>query len=158
MTRSHTLAGAPSAPSALDNVLGTVEIHSTGSGPEVLIDDRASTTGRLWTIGPNGSAYTITGFGTGRLSLIGFKPADVYLLGGMGDDTFKMMGRIPGLYIDGGGGINTLDYSSYITAVIVNLAAGMSLDPVHRIFLVTGTATDIDLGICRIGRVIFPKH
>ncbi len=141
--RTMTRWGTVTA-STLDNILGTVNVHSTGSGPWVQIDDRASTTGRRWKLGPDGSNDTISGFGTGRLSLIGFKPARVNLLGGNGDDTFTILGRIPGLYIDGGGGVNTLDYSSYTTTVIVNLVAG--------------TATDIDRGISRIGRVILPKH
>ena len=142
--RSMTSQGFVLA-STLDNILGAVEIHSTGSGPMVVIDDRASTTGRRFTIGPNGATSTISGFGTGRVSLIGFKPTYVDLYGSSASDIFTILGRVPGLRIDGGpgSGIDTLDYSSYTTAVTVDLVAG--------------TATDIDRGITRIKKVIYPK-
>ncbi len=142
--RSMTSQGLVLA-STLDNILGAVEVHSTGSGPRVVIDDRASTIGRKFTIGPNGTNSRISGFGTGRVSLIGFKPTSVNLYGSGAADTFTILGRVPGLRIDGGPGSasDTLDYSSYTTAVTVNLVAG--------------TATDIDRGITRIGEVIYPK-
>ena len=132
------------AASSMDNVLGTVEVHSTGTGPLVSIDDRASTAGRRYTVASTATGGTISGFGTGRLALFGYKSANVQLLAGGGDDTFTILGRIPGLLIDGGNGSNTLDYSSYTVPVKVDL--------------VNGTATDIDRGIAMISRVILPKH
>ena len=101
--RTMTRWGTVTA-STLDNILGTVNVHSTGSGPWVQIDDRASTTGRRWKLGPDGSNDTISGFGTGRLSLIGFKPARVNLLGGMVTTRSRSSAASPGCTSTGAAG------------------------------------------------------
>jgi len=50
------------------------------------------------------------------------------LLGGLGNDTFAfadsavLAGDLPGTFIDGGAGNNTLDYTAYTTTVYVNLS------------------------------------
>ena len=126
---------------SMDGVLGSVEVHSTGTGPSVLVDDSASTTGRSVSINAN----SITGYSTGRIALLGFTPGKAQILGGSGDDVYSILDRLPGLTInagagndtfklsngkgvagkiDGGGGTNTLDYSLYSTGVTVNLTTG----------------------------------
>ena len=141
---------------SMDSVLGTITVHSTGSGPSVLVDDSASTTGRPVSI----TSSSISGYGTGRISLTGFTPGKVSILGGSGDDLYNILGQLSGLTIsagagndtfklsngkgvtgkiDGGAGTNTLDYSLYSTGVTVNL--------------ITGTATAMGGGIANIQNV-----
>src|SRR5262249_15138060 len=54
----------------------------------------------------------------------GFESVD--LNGGKADDTFQINGTglAPAIRIDGGGGVNTLDYSSVTQGVVVNLPLG----------------------------------
>jgi hypothetical protein len=64
-------------------------------------------------IGPNATnTWTLTGPGGGTLDHTGFTAMEV-LEGGPGADTFRFMpgGTVP-LLVDGGGGVNTLDYSA----------------------------------------------
>ena len=127
----------------MGSILGDVVIHSTGTVPWIKIDDAGATAGRHVTLASNASGDTITGY-PGRITLAGFAPARVVILGGSGDDVFTMLGRIPGLRIDAGTGHDTLDDSNYLTDVVVDLLAG--------------TATGIDRGIAGFEKVIEPTR
>jgi hypothetical protein len=60
---------------------------------------------------------------------------------GTGNDTFALKGSLPGiaLTLDGGGGVNTLDYSAYVGDVVANL--------------LLGTATGVTGGVSKIQNV-----
>ena len=75
--------------------------------------------------GPSGtSTYQFTRpneFTVGGVSFTSFES----VLGGSGNDNFVFTGSATmGGHLDGGGGANTLDYSSYGTGVIIDLEAG----------------------------------
>ncbi len=129
---------APAGGGTLANILGPVAIGGDGkTGLTVTIDDSADTTGRQVTIDPpppNNPAdpYTrITGLAPAQI-LWNFAggSAQISVLGGSGDDSFAVHGAVPdvALSLDGGGGVNTLDYSAYTTGVTINLAAGTATD------------------------------
>jgi Ca2+-binding RTX toxin-like protein len=86
-----------------------VEVLEGGSGEDTLI---ASDSDNVW---------DITGADSGSLNGLLFAGME-NLTGGAGDDLFRFAtgGSISGL-IDGAGGVNTLDYSSQATDVVVNL-------------------------------------
>jgi len=78
-------------------------------------------------IGPDtDSIWTITGINIGNVDRVVFKNIE-NLTGGEYDDTFVFAGLsgIAGL-IDGGGGMNTLDYTAYTSNATVDLAAGIA--------------------------------
>jgi parallel beta-helix repeat protein len=95
-----------------------------GTGQDLLVGSTGSDT----VVGPDATvAWRITGSGSGTLKATAtttFRSVE-NLIGGSGDDTFKFVGRgsIAGR-IDGGAGVNTLDYSSIGSGVRVNLFAG----------------------------------
>ena len=76
---------------------------------------------------PHGTAHnvwTISGINAGKLNATAFARI-ANLIGGSGFDHFIIASGI-GVTgkLDGGGGLNILDYSKYISAVTVNLATG----------------------------------
>jgi hypothetical protein len=87
----------------------TVTIHG-GSGINTLVGGNVS---NLW---------NITSTNAGNVGSVAFTSIQ-NLVGGSGPDTFKFSNQagVTG-NIDGGGGINTLDYSLYTTPVFVNFA------------------------------------
>lgn len=114
------------ATSGFNNVEGFV-------GSNTLLDTiiGANTT-NTWQVYGNNNA--------GKIGSIQFSSFENWV-GGAGDDTFKMVSaRYVSGVIDGGAGLNTLDYSGYTSAVGVDLAAG--------------TATNVRGGVANIGVVI----
>ena len=92
-------------------------------------------------IGANGdNTWTMGRVDSGTLNAVQFGSFENWI-GGSGNDTF-ILSSLSGLYgvIDGGAGINTLDYSGYTTDVVVDLSAG--------------TATTVRSGIVNIANVI----
>jgi Ca2+-binding RTX toxin-like protein len=76
-------------------------------------------------IGPDtAGTWTITGAGSGSRGSTSLSTVES-LLGGAADDIFKFQGpgELAGL-VDGGSGLNTLDYSSFSVGVTVNLTTG----------------------------------
>jgi hypothetical protein len=114
---------APALGGTLQNILGPVAVNGEErTGLTVTVDDSGDTVGRQATFAPppfNDPNDQFT-------SLIGLAPASIewlctggsvqfFVRGGRGDDSFKVAGAIPdvNLSMDGGAGINTLDYSAY---------------------------------------------
>ncbi|NIQ03521.1 MAG: LEPR-XLL domain-containing protein, partial [Nitrospinaceae bacterium] len=90
------------------------------------------------------NTWEITGANAGNLNGLLFSDME-NLTGGAGADTFKFIGTgsISGI-IDGGGGLNVLDYSQSSTAAAVNLAesAASGTGQIANIGGVTGSAGD----------------
>jgi Ca2+-binding RTX toxin-like protein len=124
---------ATSTAPGLDNFTG-IESFVGSSAADTLAGTDAPTT---WRITANNGGTVA--WATGAYTFHSFEN----LLGGAGDDTFKLSnGRGFAGTIDGGGGTNTLDYSSYTTAVAVALAdSGF------------GTATNVMGGVVNIQNV-----
>jgi Ca2+-binding RTX toxin-like protein len=102
-------------------------------------------------VGPNVSTtWSITANNGGKVGNVSFSSVQ-NLTGGSGNDTFKFSkGKSVSGTIDGGGGINTLDYSLYATGVTVNLPAGTATGAgtVANIQNVTGSpANDTITGV-----------
>jgi hypothetical protein len=127
------------------NILGAVRIyeaHVLGFNDpvkQVTLDDSADTTGRTITVGADLFGFTgstdISGLGGGTiiLGLPGLLTSPVAILGGNGDDTFTIYPyppgtpvHLPAFHLDGGGGTNTLDYSSFHGDIIVDLPLGFA--------------------------------
>jgi Ca2+-binding RTX toxin-like protein len=88
-----------------------------------------------WQVYGNNNAGTING--TGGVQFGSFEN----WVGGAGSDTFKLVSsRYVSGAIDGGGGVNTLDYSAFTAGVAVDLSAG--------------TASTVRMGVANIGVVI----
>jgi len=88
-------------------------------------------------VGPNTvNAWTVSAANTGKVNAFTFSGVE-NLTGGSANDNF-VLGKAIGVagHIDGGAGLNMLDYAAYATAVNVNLA--------------TGTATNIGQGVSNI--------
>src|SRR5262249_4394123 len=105
-----------------------VEVISTAAGTPVTLNGTAGPIS-LFT-GDGDNTWNVTGPNAGTLSgslitgPVTFSGAQ-YLHGGNGADTFLLAdGAAVDYYIDGGGGLNTLDYSAYTGSVIVNLPLG----------------------------------
>jgi hypothetical protein len=100
---------------------GKLHVHG-GTGVNTLVG--ASADDELWKItGPHAGTLTQAPFPPSYDAPIDFTEMDD-LVGGNGDDTFRMADGATVRSIDGGGGTNTLDYSAYTTSVIVNLRTG----------------------------------
>ena len=128
--------------------LGVVHVAG-GSGADRFTVDGLRTSPRWVLVDGNAGSDTVVGREQGsRFALLGDNAGTVdsqvnffdtqVLLGRSGDDVFRF--QTPGSTIgaiDGGGGVNTLDYSTYTTEVRVNLGAGSATD-------VTGQAANLD--------------
>ncbi len=91
-------------------------------------------------IGPNtANTWTVSTTNSGKVNAFTFSGVE-NLMGGSLNDNF-VLGKSIGVsgHIDGGAGLNMLDYNAYTTAVTVNLA--------------TGTATNIAKGVSNISVV-----
>jgi hypothetical protein len=125
-----TAANGVNTTLVLDYGTGTHDISVTftgGSGINTLV-------------GPaQGAAWSITAANAGKVGMVSFTSM-ANLVGGPGDDTFKLSakGSLSGS-ITGGGGSDTLDYSAWTTGVTVNLT--------------TGTATAVVGGVSGIDNV-----
>lgn len=125
---------------------GAVAVQGAGH-ITVTLDDSGDPVGRNVALHPNvyPDRYpyidSITGLNSQFLIQLD-DSAFVSILGGQGDDTFKIKGTtfLPSIRIDGGGGTNTLDYSAVSDPVYVDLQAG--------------TATGLKGGIANIQNVI----
>jgi hypothetical protein len=135
-TLDYTSAGAPAT---VNPTAGTATrtggflniqalIGSAGAGDQLIGPSTAST-------------WTITALNSGKLNGTFSFTGVENLTGGAGLDTFQFADKtsVSGR-IDGGGGGDWLDYSAYVTGVVVNLAAG--------------TATGAAGGIANIRNVI----
>src|SRR5262249_29480306 len=91
---------------------GSNRVVLNGAGVNALVGANANTT---WSLsGPNG----------GQVGIIAFAGIQ-NLTGGSGDDTIQLAaGASVSGRIDGGGGVNTLDYSAWATGVGANLTTG----------------------------------
>ena len=88
-----------------------------GAGSDMVVVDVAAAT--TWSLtGANAGTIAVAGYSSITFSGIG------YLVGGDGDDTFGFAGGAVTGTINGGAGVNTLDYSSRTTNVTVNLITG----------------------------------
>lgn len=125
---THTLAG----------ILGDLRIQGgLGQKPIVTFDDSADSGTHALTLGNDavsGYGYLVTGLlpqssiGRGRVWLQLDPAAPVAINTGAGNDTFQVNDFIgsPSLAIDGGGGVNTLDYSAYHGTVQAILPLGLA--------------------------------
>jgi hypothetical protein len=109
------------------------------AGDSLTIDDSART---------SGYQYTVTDSAVSRVrTTVQYVGVDSVLLKGtQGDDIFQIVSTpssIP-LTLDGGAGTNTLDYSAYSTAVVVNLSTGSAtgLAGIGNFVNVVGSAFD----------------
>ena len=86
----------------------------------------AGGTGNSTLTGPDADTdWIVSGLGSGLFGVTMFNGVES-LVGGAGADTFLVKGSFGGS-IDGGGGTNTLDYSTHATGVTVNLADGAAV-------------------------------
>jgi Ca2+-binding RTX toxin-like protein len=77
-------------------------------------------------VGPNQTTgWTITSFSAGTAGTVAFA-GFYYLVGGSGNDTFQFQPGGGVVAINGGGGTDTLSYSTLTTPVVVNLALGQA--------------------------------
>jgi hypothetical protein len=138
-----------------------------GAGDDVLVagtgrDLLVGSTGSDTVVGPDATvAWRISGLGAGTLKSTAtstFRSVE-NLIGGSGDDTFKFVGpggSVAGR-IDGGAGVNTLDYSSIGSGVRVNLFAGSATRAggVANIANVNGSlGNDILVGDAQANRLV----
>jgi parallel beta-helix repeat protein len=138
-----------------------------GAGDDVLVagtgrDLLVGSTGSDTVVGPDATvAWRISGLGAGTLKSTAtstFRSVE-NLTGGSGDDTFKFVGpggSVAGR-IDGGAGVNTLDYSSIGSGVRVNLFAGSATRAggVANIANVNGSlGNDILVGDAQANRLV----
>ncbi len=105
-----------------------------------------------------GAASTVANWGSSTVSVS--PPSMELILGGSGDDTFSLLGSavLPadGL-IDGGDGINSLDYSAYATGINVNLS-DVDLSPSSTVpFIRALSATGVD-SLANIQNVLGTAH
>src|SRR5262249_37584700 len=94
-------------------------------------DDSADNTSHTIGLGSDpGFGYLVTGLlppnnsGPGRIGLQLDPATPVSILAGAGNDLFQVrnFAGVPGLKLDGGGGVNMLDYSAYVGNIDVDLA------------------------------------
>jgi Ca2+-binding RTX toxin-like protein len=136
-----------------------------GAGDDVLVggngrDLLVGSTGVDTVVGPDGTvAWRITGAGSGVLQAAttsSFRSIE-NLIGGTGDDTFtfRLRGSVAGK-IDGGAGVNTLNYAAIGGGVQVNLFAGTAsrTGGVADIAnVVGGTGNDVLVGDAQANRL-----
>jgi hypothetical protein len=105
----------------------TVQVVSLPPGVSIQIDGSGGTTTVIAPNGPN--TWQITGPGSGTLDGVVSFSSIQNLKGGTGSDMFQFHagGSIPGT-VDGGGGKDTLDYSSLAGPVTVDIGAGTAPD------------------------------
>jgi hypothetical protein len=129
---------------SLSGIKGALDLYGSAR-MNVTVDDRADKTGRTATFGPRSLTWTnyaaaLTLESAGSLGILGGSGGNTFtiqgvaanlavqLAAGSGNDTIKMTGSLPAfagaLSIDGQKGTNTLDYSGYTSAVVVNLPLG----------------------------------
>ncbi|HWE37329.1 MAG TPA: calcium-binding protein [Isosphaeraceae bacterium] len=127
---SVTRSGAATIGYSLDEKLSL----AAGSGNDTLTVASTSPTtpvsfnggaGTDTLVGPNvASTWNLVGAGGGNVGNVTFAAVE-NLTGGSANDTFKFAaGATVAGKINGGGGVNALDYSSYTTGVTVNLTTG----------------------------------
>ena len=137
----HIFIGSNTGPAS--HLAATFSIDGQGGGDLLTINDSASSTPRIITI--NGTTRTVAGVtgglilysaielvildagsGGNRIQLQGTMPAIFDINTGNGNDTvvFADGATLSGGFINGGAGLNTLDYSAYTTPVVVDLSAG----------------------------------
>jgi hypothetical protein len=128
-----------------------VSSYTTTGSPTINIDDSGDSVGRQATLDTNNYAYNIAGLGLPTTTYYGqpfqsliylalYGGGTVNVLGGSGGNVFHVKSAPPfSLGIDGGSGVNTLDYSGYVGDVVVDLALG--------------TATGLTAGIRNIRNV-----
>ncbi len=143
----------------IDGIIGSI-VTGVGGDKLYAIQDLAGN----WVLNGVNSSYTAYGSATG-LNFIGFElfygglGDDLFLItgseagrlfGGVGHDTFRLLdGASLAGSIDGGGGINTLDYSAYTTSVEIILpftASHISLGIVGIQNIYGGQADDLIIG------------
>jgi hypothetical protein len=138
----------------LDQIRGILSVR--GAGPiRVVLDDSGDLAGKDATLHPAGdtSGNYLTGLMPGEFLWNDDATQDLTILGGKGDDTFRMGGVAfaSPIHVDGGLGVNTLDYAGAAapTGVRVNLVlgTGSGLASVAHIQNVVGSAfNDILVG------------
>jgi Ca2+-binding RTX toxin-like protein len=116
---------------------------ATGTGGFASIEKLVGSAQSDTLIGPNAAnAWAITANNAGKVGAFQFSGVE-NLTGGSSTDTFKFTaGMSVSGVINGGGGVDTLDYTAYTTSVTVNLATGAatSTGGVSNIENVTGGA------------------
>jgi autotransporter-associated beta strand protein len=132
----------------LDPIAGDLRIQALlGQKPQVILDDSGNTSTAARTISLRGDptfGYLVCGLTGGRLGLQLDPAAPVSIRTGATSDTFHFENFVgaPALRIDGGGGINALDYSIYTGDVSVILPLGIATGltgGIHNIRNVTGS-------------------
>jgi parallel beta-helix repeat protein len=133
------------------------DILVAGTGRDLLVGSTGSDT----VVGPDATvAWRISAAGAGTLKSTAtttFRSVE-NLIGGSGDDTFKFVGRgsVAGR-IDGGAGVNTLDYSSIGSGVRVNLFAGTATATggvANVANVIGGAGNDILVGDAQANRLV----
>ena len=139
----------------LQNIRGTVRPQSYGNGPlSVVVDDSGDKFGRqaTFTYDPNriGSEHILSGISPAPIWFELDAASSLLVLGGKGDDSFRLPTLLPPVRVtlDGGGGVNTLDYSAFASRISVNLLTGIAtsaLGGIANITNVFGGAGDDEL-------------
>lgn len=110
----------------VQDIRGTLTISNSSGHSILIVDDSGAPTGRTATIGSTditGLAPVAINYTPTQLSLLSIK-------GGPWNDKFIVANTqfpMP-VKLDGGGGVNTLDYSKYVGDVAVNLLLGTATD------------------------------
>ncbi|QJW98401.1 beta strand repeat-containing protein [Frigoriglobus tundricola] len=139
------------------DIRGTVSIIANGEDESVTLDDSIDSTGRHVYLEPatDSRGDVIAGMSPGNIYLALGATSTVNLIGGLGNDTFSMLGTGFGanFSVDGGKGTNALDYSGVTgltTGVYVNLRTGEAsglVNGISRMQNVNGSAlNDILVG------------
>src|SRR5205807_2015344 len=112
---------APTLGGSLVNVKGPIALAGGGDGVNVILDDSgdASLTPKRVTFTAANSPYDggnhISGLGPNDIAWRLNEKSSLSVRGGAADETFAIAGAnfSTNIRIDGGGGVNTLDYSGY---------------------------------------------
>ena len=139
----------------LQNIRGSVRPQSYGNGPlSVVVDDSGDKIARqaTFTYDPNriGSEHILSGMSPAPIWFELDAASSLLVLGGKGDDSFRLPTLLPPVRVtlDGGGGVNTLDYSAFASRISVNLLTGTAtsaLGGIANITNVFGGAGDDEL-------------
>jgi hypothetical protein len=102
----------------------TFTIVNTAPGTPITFNGGAGTN---TLVGPDiASTFNITSLNTGNVGNVTFNSVQ-NLIGGASNDTFAFQtGSSLAGSIDGGGGVNTLDYSAYVGDIIVDISLSMA--------------------------------